>query len=448
MAHGEPTTPAVTTGRYRQATWPAFAAGVRLYADWRMLVLVLLGAASGLPLALTAGTLGVWLTRVGIDKTTIGLLGAVALPYTLKFLWAPLVDRLRLPLLGPLLGRRRSWALLTQLALMAAIAAMALTDPVANPLLLAVFAFLVALASASQDIVLDAYRVEILDPPRYGAGAAVFVLGYRLGLLASGAGALYLADLVSWSAVYLVMAGALVVGVATVIACREPRAPTEPSAASLLEAVRGAVLAPLLDFARRPFWLAILLFVFCYKLGDALAGAMTNPFLVELGFTNSEIASVSKLYGFIATIAGLALGGYLIPRLGLAATLWTGGVLQLASNLVFALQAELGHHLGMLAVTIGVENFSGGIGTAALVAYLSGLCSLLYTATQYALLSALATAARTVLGTATGALADMLGWIVFFGLTAALAVPGLVLLAWLGRRALLRAPGGAAPAPD
>jgi len=417
-----------------------------------MVIVFFLGGASGLPLALTAGTFTIWLARSGVDKSTIGILTVVALPYTLKFLWAPLVDRLPIPGLGSWLGRRRGWALATQLALMAGIAAMALADPVSHPGLLAVFALLVAIASASQDIVLDAYRVEILDPPQYGAGAATFVFGYRLGMLVSGAGALYLADVVSWRDVYLIMAGALLIGMATVLLAREPKVPFKtPDGASLAQVLRSAVVEPLLDFMKRPLWLAILLFVFLFKLGDALAGTMTGPFLVELAFTNTEIANISKLYGFIATIVGLAFGGYLIPRFGVVRTLWAGGILQMLSNLLFALQATLGHDLGALALTIGVENFSGGIGTAALVAYLSGLCNLLYTATQYALLSALASAARAVLGAPTGKLAEVLDWVSFFGLTAALALPGLAVLAWLNAKGgigALKPPARANPVAD
>lgn len=444
MAGSEPNQSSETPrspGSALSVAWPGLLAGLRVYADRRMLIIFFLGGASGLPLALTAGTFSIWLARSGIDKTTIGLLSVVALPYTLKFLWAPLIDRIPIPLLGTWFGRRRGWALSTQIALMAATIAMAFTEPLSNAGLLAVFALLVAIASASQDVVLDAYRVEILDPPQYGAGAAIFVFGYRLGLLVSGAGALYLADVLPWREVYLIMAGILLVGVATVLIAREPKAPEGwQTGGSLGEAFRRAVVEPFVDFMQRRLWLAILLFVFLFKLGDALAGVMTGPFLVELGFTNSEIANVSKLYGFIATIVGLAVGGYLIPRFGVVRTLWAGGILQMLSNLLFALQAWIGHDVGMLAVTIGVENFSGGIGTAALVAYLSGLCNLLYTATQYALLSALAATARTVLGAPTGQLAEMLGWVSFFGLTAALALPGLAVLAWLGAKGGFGAP--------
>lgn len=409
----------------------------RVYTDWRMVTIFFLGVSSGLPLALTLGTLSIWLSRIGIDKTTIGLLGVVTLPYTLKFLWAPLIDRLPMPVLGRWLGRRRSWALATQLILAGAIIAMALTDPVESIGLFAVFALLVAAVSASQDVVIDAYRVEILDPTRYGAGAAISVFGYRVGMLISGAGALYLADHIGWSAVYLVMAACVAIGLITVFLCREPVVPERvPSATSKLGAfLKDSVIAPLIDFTHRRLWLVILLFVLFYKLGDALAGAMTGPFLVELGFTNTEIASVSKLYGFIATLVGLAVGGWMIARFGTFTSLWIAGLAQLLSNLMFAVQAGVGHDTGMLALTIGLENFSGGIGTAALVAYLSGLCNLLYTATQYALLSALAAVARTVLAAPAGRLAEETSWVNYFGFTAVVAIPGLILLmvlAWRG----------------
>ncbi|MGD9538600.1 MAG: MFS transporter [Alphaproteobacteria bacterium] len=451
MAQGE-TGSLAARAREAQARLPGLAqaalTGARAYADWRIVTIFFLGVSSGLPLALTLGTLSIWLSREGVDKTTIGLFGAVTLPYALKFLWAPVIDRLGLPLLGRLFGRRRSWALVTQAALMAAIAAMALTNPAIDPLLLAVFALLTAFFSASQDIVIDAYRVEILEPRQYGAGAATIVFGYRVGMLVSGAGALYLADLVPWRAVYLVMAGCVLIGVVTVLASREPRVPEAAlqAAGSLGRALKEAVVAPLLDFMKRQLWLVVLLFVLFYKFGDALAGIMTGPFLVELQFSNAEIANVSKLYGFIATLVGLALGGMMIARLGTLGSLWIAGGAQLVSNLLFVLQAHVGHDVGVLALVIGVENFSGGIGTAALVAYLSGLCNLLYTATQYALLSAIASVARTVLATPAGWLAEVMGWMPFFALTAVAALPGLALLYWLGRKGAVGAPAASTAA--
>jgi PAT family beta-lactamase induction signal transducer AmpG len=423
-------------------------ASAAIYADRRLFTILLLGFSSGLPLALTLGTLSIWLARVGVDKTTIGLFAAVTLPYALKFGWAPLIDRLALPYLSRRFGRRRGWCLLTQALLAAAIVAMALTDPVAAPGLLAAFAFLVAIASASQDVVIDAYRVEILDPKRYGAGAAAIVLGYRLGLLVSGAGALYLAGAMEWRGVYLVMAALVSVGAITILVSPEPAQPaaalspmTQTGAAvgaRFAAWLQESIIKPFAEFATRQRWYLILIFVLLFKLGDQLAGVMTGPFLVELGFSNEEIAYVGKIYGFVATIAGLALGGLLIARYGVLPVLWLGGGLQLGSNFLFSVQAAIGHDLGLLALTVGFENLAGGIGTAALVAYLSGLCTLAYTATQYALLSALAAVARTVLSTPAGWLADRLGWIDFFVMSAVLALPGLILLSMLRRTATLR----------
>lgn len=423
-----------------------------VYGDRRIIAIVFLGFSSGLPLALTLGTLAIWFSRVGIDKTTIGLFAAVTLPYSLKFLWAPVMDRAPLPFLTRVLGQRRGWTVASQLCLMAAIVAMATGDPAANPALMAVFALLVSFCSASQDIVIDAYRVELLEEEKIGPGASGVVFGYRMGLLVSGAGALYLADQVSWNQVYLVMAALGLVGLITILVSREPdvgssdqaaahdrrmhefRAQREGQAAwrrAVFGWLYGAVVRPLADFMARPQWLGILLFIAFYKFGDALAGVMTGPFMVELGFSNTEIANVGKIYGFGATLLGLGLGGALIKGLGLLPALWICGVLQMLSNLLFAVQATLGHDTTMLAVTVGAENLAGGMGTAAFVAYLTSLCNVAYTATQYALLSSFMAAARTFLSTPAGWFAEVLDWVPFFVMTTGAALPGLALLLWL-----------------
>jgi len=407
-------------------------AALAVYRDRRIAIIFFLGFSSGLPLALTLGTLAIWLSRSGVDKTTIGLFSAVTFPYFFKFVWAPLIDHIRLPGLTRWLGRRRGWAVLTQLALMAAIVAMGGVDPADNPGLLAIFALAVAFCSASQDVVIDAYRVEILEEKKLGAGAASVVFGYRVGLLASGAGALYLAGSIDWSLVYIVMAALVVVGIVTILLAPEPAGPARTDKTrTLIIWLREAVIAPFAEFATRPAWVVVLLFVVFYKFGDSLAGAMTGPFMVELGFSNAEIANVGKIYGFGATMLGLAIGGVLIARLGIIGSLWVCGFLQLASNLLFAVQASVGYDTAFLALTIGAENLAGGMGTAAFVAYLSSLCNVSYTATQYALLSALMAGARTFLSTPSGWFADELGWLAFFVMTAGAAVPGLLLLAWL-----------------
>lgn len=432
--------------------WLAAAA---VYTDRRVLAILFLGFSSGLPLALTFGTLSVWLTEAGVDKTTIGLFALMGVPYTFKFLWAPLVDRMPIPFLTRSLGRRRGWAVATQLALAAAILALGSTDPAQDPGLTALLAFVVAFCSASQDIVIDAYRVEILEERQFGAGAAMIVLGYRIGMLVSGAGALYLASYAGWQAAYALMAALMTVGLATILLNPEPRraqsresAEQEARIAHYLQArphlrgwkaqtlawIYGAVISPFAEFMGRRGWALILLFILLYKFGDALAGVMSNPFYVELGFSKVEIANISKLFGLGATIIGGFIGGVMVNRLGIVRSLLLCGILQMLSNLMFVGLALTGYSLPMLTLTIAVENLSGGMGTAAFVAYLSGLCNVAYTATQYALLSSFMSFGRTLLSSSGGWLADHMSWPSFFLLTTAAALPGLLLLLWMTRR--------------
>ena len=304
---------------------------------------------------------------------------------------------------------------------------------------MALFAVLVAFLSASQDIVIDAYRVELLEERQQGAGAAMVVIGYRVAMLLAGAGALFVAEFAGWFWAYAAMAACLGLGMVTVLFAPEPRAagaplaPAAPGAAWL----REAVVEPFADFFRRNgvgTAMLILLFIMLYKLGDALLGTMTNPFYVELGFTKPEVATIVKGYGLVATLLGGFLGGVIVNRRGIVPALWICGVIQLLSNLVFVLQAWVGHDLTMLAVTISVENLAGGMGTAAFVAYLSSLCNLSYTATQYALLSSFMAQARTTLSAGGGYLAESMDWVGFFLTTTAAAVPGLLLLLLLQRR--------------
>ena len=408
----------------------AWLGGLKVYGDRRMLAILLMGFASGLPLALTGSTLAIWLKESGVSLTAIGLFAQVGLAYNLKFLWAPAMDRLALPGLTRWLGRRRSWALVIQTGLLLAIAALGGTHPAADPWRVAVLALFVAFFSASQDIVIDAYRVELLADDEQGAGAAATQVGYRFGMIASGAGALYAAAYFGWFWSYAVMAGLVLVGMATVLMTREPATPPAPRGAWL----GTAVIEPFTDFAQRRFWLAILVFVVLYKLGDALAGVMSSPFYVAIGFSKIEIANVTKLLGIGAGIVGVLLGGSVVYRLGVLRALMVCGALQMLSNLMYVVQLWAGHDVSMLAVTITVENVTGGMGSAAFVAYLSGLCSPAYTATQYALLSALAATARTVLASSGGWFADRLGWGPFFVLATLACVPGLALLAWLMAR--------------
>lgn len=413
-----------------------------VYGDRRMVVILLMGFSSGLPLPLTLSTLSYWLAKVGVDKTAIGLFALVGLPYSLKFLWAPAIDHVRVPVLTALLGRRRGWALVTQAALVGAIVALGTTDPIARPMATAVAALAVAFLSASQDIVIDAYRIEILSQREQGAGAAATQLGYRIGMLASTAGAIALSDFLPWSAVISTLAGLVGVGMLGVLLAPEPavesRQTREPGAwTSTFVFVRGrlqeAVVDPFRDFMRRPAWVAILAFAVLYKFGDAIGGVMANPFYVELGFTGVEIASITKVTGLFATLAGVFVGGVLVARYGLFRALLVGGLLQAVTNLLFAALARVGHSVGLLALTIGADSFTGGLGSAALVAYLSSLCTAAFTGTQYALLTSFVAQGRTILSSGGGWLADRLDWPVFFVTTTLLAVPGLLLVAHLER---------------
>lgn len=410
-------------------------AAVDVYLHRRVAVVLCLGFASGLPLSLSASTLYYWLSKVGVDKSEIGLFALVGLSYNLKFLWSPLFDHVAVPWLTAARGRRRSWAAVTQLGLIGAMLITGSTDPGAAPLYTALGAVLIAFFSASQDIVIDAYRVELLAPEQQAAGAAVNIYGYRFGMLISSAGSLYLSDITSWFNVFAVMAavaGLCMVAVLTLFP--EPelvKARTPPQGP--MARLKHAIIDPFADFATRPRWAQILLFVVLYKLCDAVAGVMSNPFYNEIGFTATEIANIVKLFGLIATLVGVFVGGALASSLGMGRVLFLGGLLQMASNLMFAVQAEVGANINLLALTIFFENFSGGVGTAAFVAYLASLCSREFTATHYALLSSLASVGRTLLSTTGGVMAEALSWTHFFILTSLLAIPSLVLLTWLLR---------------
>ncbi len=410
-------------------------ASLAIYRDRRVLAILVMGFASGLPLALTGSTLSIWLKEAGISLTAIGLFAGVGLAYTLKFLWAPLIDRVALPVLTRRLGRRRGWAIAIQALLALALVALGACDPVRNAALVALAAVVVAFLSASQDIVIDAFRVELLADREQGAGAAATQVGYRIGMVASTAGALYLATFFGWFWAYVGMAALLAVGAAGVLMARELTAPPPPRGPWL----QGAVVAPFAEFLGRDAALAILAFVVLYKFGDALAGVMSNPFYVALGFTKIEIANIAKVFGLGASIAGVVLGGGVVYRLGVMPALLVCGILQMLSNLAYIAQLWAGPDAATLAFTIGVENVTGGMSSSAFVAYLSRLCNPAFTATQYALLSALAATARTVLASSGGWFADELGWAPFFLLSTAACVPSLLLLLWLMR-------GGVAPA--
>lgn len=385
----------------------------------RMLVSLVMGFSCGLPLLLTITLLQAWMKDAGIDLATIGLMGFVGLPYTLKFLWAPVLDRYT----PPFLGRRRGWLLVAQLCLMAAIAGLGLSDPGHRPWLMAGAAMLVAFFSASQDIVVDAYRREDLSDQELGLGSSYYVNGYRVGMLLASGGGLMLADHLSFQAVYAILAACLLPGLLTTLLTPEPPAPPGQP-----QSLRQAVLEPFLEYFSRPQAWLILAFILTYKIGESMATAMTTPFYLDLGFSKSEIGAVVKLFGFGATLAGSFLGGVLMLRLGTGRSLWAFGILQALCTLGFAALAQVGHHVPALAAVITLENVSGGMGTAAYMAYMAQQTNKRFTATQYALLSSLMGIPRVLASTPTGFLAQWLGWPGFFLFCTLAALPGLLLL--------------------
>ncbi len=393
----------------------------------RILLMLALGFASGLPLALTAGTLQAWLAAENVDLVAIGWFALVGQPYTYKFLWAPFMDRYA----PPFLGRRRGWLLLTQVALAAAIAFMGTLSPTESAWLLGATAFAVALLSASQDIVFDALRADSLAPEERGAGAAVSVLGYRLAMLVSGAGALILADQwLGWTATFWLMAGLMVIGMAATWLAVEPEPVGAPP-----KTLDEAVAKPFAEFFTRDKALVLLALVVLYKLGDAFAGNLTTTFLLRgPGFSLTEVGAFNKGFGLAATLAGALVGGALMAKLGLFRALVLFGVLQAVTNLGFMLLAAAGKSYALMVSVVGLENLCGGMGTAAYVALLMALCDRRFSATQYALLSALSAVGRVYVGPSAGYLVAAFGWVQFFFFTFLIALPGLALLLWLRRR--------------
>ncbi|HKM15008.1 MAG TPA: MFS transporter [Marinospirillum sp.] len=422
------------------------------YRDRRMLTLLILGFSSGLPAPLVFSNLSIWLRDLGVSRTEIGLFALAATPYALNFLWAPLVDRLRLPWFSARFGRRRGWALFTQSLLMLAIFLLSLTNPAQNLMLVALAVLFVAFMSATQDIVIDAYRIELLEPHLYGAGSAAAIWGWHLGgTLVGAAGGLYLAEYFGWNTAYGVLAAGILIGMVAVLFSPEPK--PSISAATLAEESRVlanldrfnalpkhlraamgwfyvSLLAPFAEFTRRKGWLWILAFIFIFKLGDALLGRMSGVFYRELGFSLLEIADVSKLYGFGANIIGILLGGILVARVGLLKALFVSGLATATTNLTYAWLAASGQSYAIFVIALIADNFTTGLVTVAFVAYLSSLCNSAYTATQYALLASLGNLARIWLSASSGWMIDKLDgdWSVFFVLTAIIALVGLPLL--------------------
>jgi len=419
-----------------------------VYLQPRVLIVLLLGFSSGLPLALSGSTLLIWMRESGVDLGTIGLFALVGTPYTLKFLWAPLTDALHVPFFTRRFGRRRGWLVFSQLLLIAAILLLALTDPARSPWFVALAALLVAAMSSTQDIVVDAFRVESLPESEQAAGMASYVAAYRIGMLVSTAGALFLvsgyeatgmARSSAWMWGYVTMAAMVLIGTVTALSATEPgqsaRVETATQAETAVARVLHAAAGAFSEFLTRKNALAALAFVVLFKFTDAFSGTMTAPFVIDLGFSRNDYAAIVKGVGLAATLIGGFAGGFVARRYSLAASLWIGGVLQAIANLSFSWLALVGVNEWALALAITAENFTSAIGTVIFVAYLSALCrNPLHTATQYALLTALAAVGRTYLSSGAGYVAKAVGWPLFFVVCVVVAVPSLILLAWLQRR--------------
>ena len=429
---------------------PSWLATLKVYLEPPTLRMLVLGFSAGLPLLLVLGTLSFWLREAGIDRTTIGYLSWVGLAYAFKWAWAPLVDRLPIPLLTRLLGRRRSWLLCSQLAIMAGLVAMSFNDPqlALQPVVWGALA--VAFGSATQDIALDAYRIESADTDRQAALAAAYQTGYRLAMIWAGAGVLWIAaraevaqaanyQFAAWQTAYLVMAASMAVGALTVLLSPEPAHAPVPVARNLRDWLRSALVEPFADFLRRYQWQAalILALIAMYRISDVVMGIMANPFYVDMGYTKDEVAAVTKIYGVIMTLVGAFLGGALSMRLGVMRVLMLGAVLSAASNLLFALLSTRGHDLTGLIWVISADNLASGIASAAFIAYLSSLTNISYSATQYALFSSMMLLLPKFLAGYSGRYVDAFGYPNFFIATALLGVP-VLLLVWLASRIRLR----------
>lgn len=402
------------------STWKQYQL---LLASRRVWIMLFLGFSSGLPLAVTSTTLQAWLTTDGMNTETIGLFGLVALPYIYKFLWSPFMDRF----VPPFLGRRRGWMLVTQIGLIITIIAMSLFDPQHAPFKLAALALLTAFIAASQDISIDAYRTDLLTEDERGLGSAVFIGGWRIGAMVSGGIALIMAEFLGWHTTYLFLAACMLIGIAATLCSPKPTfdfsVPTNLS---------QAVILPFKEFLSRKFVIPILIFIILYKLGDAFALQLISTFLMRgVGFSLTAVGSVFKVYGVFATLIGVFLGGLLLPRMKMFHALFIFGILQALSNLAFISLIFVGKNYSLLAVVVSLENITGGMMTAAFLAFLMGLCDHHFTATQYALLSALAALGRVLLGPIAGWIAQDYGWTAYYIASFVISMPGLILLIFM-----------------
>lgn len=393
---------------------------IDIFRNRRMAIMVFLGFSSGLPLSLTGNTLQAWMAVTGVDLRTIGIFALLGLPYTLKFFWSPLIDRFA----PPWLGRRRGWIIISQCFLIIGVFIMAFNSPQHAPWLIGALALMVAFTSATQDIAIDAYRTDVLHEKERGVGTAVFVTGYRIAMIVSGAIALILADSIGWKNTYIIMASLMLIGIITTLAGKDPEIIAEPP-----KTLREAIWGPLLDFFSRKSALALLILIILYKFGDAYAGTMTTVFLIRgVGFSLTDVGAINKGLGMLSVIFGAIFGGALMVRLGLYSSLWIFGLLQTVSNLSFMILAMVGKNYALMVFAVAFENLAGGMGTAAFVSLLMTLCNQRYSATQFALLSSLAALGRVFISPTSGYVVESVGWPVFFLITALAAIPGLCML--------------------
>jgi PAT family beta-lactamase induction signal transducer AmpG len=410
-----------------------------VYTQPKVLSMIALGFSAGLPYLLIFSTLSAWLRDEGIERSIIGFFSWVSATYSIKILWSPIVDKVHLPILTRFLGQRRSWMLLAQLGIIAGLCGMASVDTHSQLATIAACAILVAFCSATQDVSIDAFRIESTDSEFQGAMAAMYVLGYRLALLVAGAGSFYIAEFFNWHTAYFVMAAAMSFGVITTLCLKSPaleNVATSLSKATFLNQVRDAIIHPFTDFFVRQGrlgWL-ILFLIAIYKMSDVTMGVMANPFYLDLGFNKKDIAEISKIFGFFMTIAGAALGGVFVVRYGVMRPLFVGAIATASTNLLFAALANTKPDLILLAGVISADNLSGGFATAVFIAYLSGLARSEYTATQYALFSSLMTFPAQLLGGFSGIIVDRFGYINFFIYASLIGLPAIFLVAWFWRR--------------
>ncbi len=409
----------------------------KFYFSKKLIFIFIMGISSGIPLYLILSTLMIWLTRESIDLSTIGLFSLTQIPWSLKFLWAPFLDYFKVPVLNNFLGKRKAWLVVTQFCLIVSIILLGMNNPNEKLIYTAVFALFVSFFSATQDIIVDAYRIEILNHNEQGAGAAMTQAGYRVGGIIAGAGALYFREIMEWRSVFLLLSLCIFfLMIFTIFAPAgvKERINYKNNSKKNIKNYFLIFTKPLSEFFKRSGFLnaiLILSFILFFKLGDVIAGVMANPFYVKIGFSNIEIANASKIFGVFATLIGVFVGGYLVKKIGVLKSLIFAGFLQIISNLLFVILSNIGPNFVILIITVTGENISGGLGSAAFVAYLSVLCNIKYTATQYALLSSIMGIARTFLASPSGFLVNYLGWSNFFLISTIFGVPGLLILFWM-----------------